>query len=164
MRYEYKIKLNADIFGNSWECECPDIAANTVKSLREELLQVFDGYGRSGHLFTNIQITVVPHDNDRDYTEEDAERHLNGEPQKKRKTYADDYFEKFPNATKMNVLTNGGSVSPVPEVSFEDVYGKKKAEVLRWNLNIQFPNTLGDHFALWLAEMGEDAKEDPWTF
>ena len=155
MRYEYKIKLNADIFGNSWECECPDIAANTVKSLREELLHVFDGYGRSGHLFTNIQITVVPHDNDRDYTEADAEKHLNGEPPKKRKTYADDYFEKFPNAPKMDVLTASWGIAHVPYPKFEDVYGGIKAIEVGKTKNVCFPNSKRDHFALWMAEMDD---------
>lgn len=157
MRYEYKIKMEADLYGVPFIEEISPLAKSaadlTAGTIKAELKEVLDHYKMS-HKFCNIQINVVPHDNNRIYSEEDAERHLNGEPEKKRKTYAEDFFDKFPKARKLDVLTDGG-VKPVPAANFDGVYGEKKAEALRGKMNILFPNSLGDHFALWLAEMDD---------
>ena len=88
---------------------------------KEKLRGYIDGTSAADHKFINIKVDIIPHNNDRDYTEEDAEKHLNGEPEKKRKTYAEDFFEKFPNAPFVRV----GILDPhdVPAVHFWDVYG-----------------------------------------
>lgn len=65
------------------------------------------------HKFVDVKVDIIPHDNDRDYTEEDAEKHLNGE---KRKTYAEDLFEKFPNAGRSHC-------DGTPRVCRDSLYG-----------------------------------------
>ena len=124
MRYEYKIKMDADLYGMAWPSECPDLARGAVESLKNDLKAVFESYGYS-HLFGGVQITVVPHDNDREYDDIDAERQLNGEPKKKRKTYAEDFFEKFPQAEHVAVLTAHEGVKQIPAVKFIAVYPPK---------------------------------------
>ena len=109
---------------------------------------------RATHKFINVQVDFVPHDNDRDYTEEDAEKHLNGE---KRKTYADDFFEKFPNAPRVGIgLRRDESV---PAIYFWDIYGIAEAE--KYDPNIL--RVMEDSFimagvsnGLWLKEKPED--------
>lgn len=81
---------------------------------KKKLRELIDSTSVAYHKFINVKVDIVPHDNDKDYTEEDAEKHLNGERGKKRKTYAEDFFEKFPNADK-----SGGC----PGVCRDSVYG-----------------------------------------
>lgn len=154
MRYEYKIKMEADMYGTKWDTEQPLVAYGASEDLKRDLKRVFEKYAYT-HLFINIDVNAIPHDSDRDYTEADAEKHLNGEPSKKRKTYADDYFEKFPNAPKMDVLTASWGIAHVPYPKFEDVYGGIKAVEVGKTKNVVFPNSKRDHFALWMAEMDD---------
>ena len=157
MRYEYKIKVDADMFGWNRNGEDPLDAEGVVVQLKRDFARVLNPYAKS-HVFFNIQVKAVPHDNDRDYTEEDAEKHLNGEPEKKRKTYAEDFFEKFPNAPFVRV----GILDPhdVPAVHFWDVYGidamKKYVEnplmVMGDSIVMQAASN-----ELWLKEKPEDA-------
>lgn len=113
--------------------------------------------GQSGadHKFVDVKVDVIPHDNDKDYTEEDAEKHLNGE---KRKTYAEDFFEKFPNAPYISVGIP--RCAKVPAVYFWDVYGLEEMKKYMENPLMAFGDTLvmgGISNDIWMKEKPEDA-------
>ena len=124
MTQEVRITVDADYYCRPGDLTFSEEHLKTwvggmIKAIFEmdEKVTPFPRGFRPKHRFVNVNIDVIPHDNDRDYTEEDAEKHLNGEPEKKRKTYAEDFFEKFPNADR----TSGS-----PSVCRDSVYGIAK--------------------------------------
>ena len=152
MTQEVRITVDANLYCRHAE----GFLINEAKfEWKKRLTDYIKANAFADHKFVNVKVDIIPHDNDRDYTEADAEKHLNGEPEKKRKTYADDYFEKFPNAPKMDVLTASWGIVRVPYPKFEDVYGSIKAVEVGKTKNVVFPNSKKDHFALWMSEMDD---------
>ncbi len=90
MRYEYKIVVEADVYGDrnitpeEARARCDRIKAEMERYLRLR-------FACYDHVFQNVRVTAVQHDNDRDYTEEDARRHCG-------RTYLDAVREAFPGA------------------------------------------------------------------
>ena len=117
MTQEIRINVDASVYSRPGEDQVVncDIFTRHFKRVLEKALA--EDFLNVSHKFLSVKVNLIPHDNDRDYTEEDAERHLNGEPEKKRKTYAADFFERFPNADR-----TGGS----PSVCRDSVYGIAK--------------------------------------
>ena len=166
MRYEYKIKIDMDLYGEVRPNEDPGFANGVVRSLRDDLKagvnDALEHYKYS-HRFGGVKIAVIPHDNDRDYTEEDAEKHLNGEPEKKRKTYAEDFFEKFPNAV---------GAEGIPGVAFQSVYGMDVflkllgcadfAEYRAKYGHLDKIREVEDELDIFLVEYGEMPEEKVW--
>lgn len=112
MTQEVRITVDANLYYRCLEGEFDkDLYGLLWKSNLEDLTSKLS---RADHKFINVKVDVIPHDNDRDYTEEDAEKHLYGE---KRKTYEKDFFEKFPEARRAD---NGR-----PAFCRDSVYGLK---------------------------------------
>ena len=153
MTQEIRITVDANLYYRNRPEETfdKDFYIRLWKSMLEDFI-----YGQSGadRKFINVKVDVIPHDNDRDYTEEDAEKHLYGE---KRKTYADDFFEKFPNAPHISVGIP--RYAKVPAVHFWDVYGLEEMEKHMENPLMAFGDTLamgGISNDLWMKEKPED--------
>ena len=115
MTQEVRITVDANLYYRNKERMDP---AAVSFEWGHTFTQLIKDLATADHKFVNVKVDIIPHDNNRDYTEEDAEKHLNGE---KRKTYAEDFFEKFPNSPFVRV----GILDPiaVPVVHFWDVYG-----------------------------------------
>lgn len=155
MTQEVRITVDANLYCRHEE---GFLVEKTEREWKRRITDFFKANTYADHKFINIKVDIVPHDNDRDYTEEDAEKHLNGEPEKKRKTYAEDFFEKFPNAPFARV----GILDPiaVPAVHFWDVYGIDAMRKYVENPLMVMGDAIvmqGVSNDLWLKEKPEDA-------
>lgn len=155
MTQEVRITVDANLYYRRAEHEDARYYKNFWESELSNFIHVRSG---ANHKFINVKVDVIPHDNDRDYTEEDAEKHLNGEPEKKRKTYAEDFFEKFPNApyVSVGILHN----IKVPAIHFWDVYGIDALKRFMPNPLMAFGDAIVGRSVsndLWLKEEPEDA-------
>lgn len=155
MTQEVRITVDANLYCRHADWFLIDEAKFEWK---KRITDFFKANAFADHKFVDVKVDIIPHENDRDYTEEDAEKHLNGEPKKKRKTYAEDFFEKFPNAPFVRV----GILDPhdVPVVHFWDVYGIDEMKKYMENPLMAFGDTLvmgGVSNDLWMKEKPEDA-------
>ena len=148
MTYEIRVNVDASFYKRPGDI---GVMFSRKETYEREIAELVADMIGATHKFVKADVNIVPHDNDRDYTEADAEAHLNGE---KRKTYAEDFFEKFPNAVKMNVLTDAGEVVSVPQTGFAGIYGDAKASEVRRKLNRR-GNPVEEHFRMWLAEAND---------